>query len=172
MDNFERNPRRMQELRGRPIADQIYKSVFGDCAVNRTELKDNYLLDKEFAIDNVIVSSCGLILTGQEKYLSNNYAKYNSLTIEFMQNPITEERGDWYKMAVQFYFTAYFNDDNTSFCKWILVNWSSLAIKTMAGQVTWNLNCNKDGHARASFKWINFNRIPADCIIARSEIAL
>jgi hypothetical protein len=168
MSNFENDPRRIQELRGRPIADLIYKSVFGDCVVNRTELKDNYLLDKEFAIDNVIVSNCGLILTGQEKYLSSVYAKYNSLTIEFMQNPITDERGDWYKMAVQFYFTAYFNQDNSDFCKWILVNWSSLAIKTMAEQVSWNLNCNKDGRARASFKWINFDRIPTDCIIARS----
>ena len=36
------------------------------------------------------------------------------------------------------------------------------------GEVRWDEKPNRDGHARASFRYINFNLIPAHCLIARS----
>jgi hypothetical protein len=107
----------------------------------------------------------GMILNGQEKFLSNKYSHYNSLTVEYMQNPMINEIGDWFKLAPQFYICGYFNRDMTNFDKYILVDWPKLVICTNNNIVTWRDNNNKDGRARASFKYVDFNDIPDCCTI-------
>lgn len=165
--NFERNPRRLQELKMRPIADKIYRLTLGDeIEIKRVEREDAYLLDKEFGIDVTITMYSGMVLTGQEKFLSHNYAKYRSVTIEYMQNPITGERGDWFKLAPMFYFVGYMTESGGGFYPWVLVNWPAIVLATGKGKVIWLENANKDGHARASFRYTIMDKIPSDCIIA------
>ena len=165
---FEKNPRRLQEVRCRPLADAIYKRVFGDLiTIKRHEREDAYLLDKEFAMDVTITLPIGLVLTGQEKFLSQKYAKYRSVTIEHMQNPATNEKGDWFKMAVQFYFVGYESADGKTFSPWIMLNWPSIVNATAKGAIHWIDNRNKDGHARASFRYCVMDKIPESCVIAK-----
>jgi hypothetical protein len=166
-DNFERDPRRKQELRGRKYADEIYVINWGDILIKRYEQKDNLILDQKFAIDVTITLPNGMILNGQEKFLSFKYASYGTLTVEHMQDHLTDERGDWYKLAPQFYFCAYFNNDYNGFLKYVIVNWPKLVLCTNSGVAKWHDNKNKDGRARASFRYIYFGDIPNECIIDR-----
>jgi hypothetical protein len=169
-EQFNKDPRRMQEFKGRPYADKIYNELWQGIKIKRFELEDNYLLDKEFAIDIQIIFNNGLILTGQEKFLSYEYLKYNSLTVEHLQNWNTGELGDWYKMAVQFCFISYFNKDNIGFYKWAILNWPSIVINTYYKNIIWIDNRNKNGRAKASFKWYNIDKLPEECIIKKGCI--
>ena len=167
--NFENNRRRKQELKGRPIADEIYKKVFGqEILIERFEREENYQLDLIFAMDVKIVMPIGLILVGQEKFLSYENKKYQSITVEYMQNPVIGERGDWFKLAVQFYFTAYFNEPETCFDLWVLTNWMNVVLCTMDNKIMWKSGANTRTNARANFKYCNMYQLPAHCIIASS----
>lgn len=161
---FERDPRRQQELRLRPCADQIYREVFGsDIEIQRFDRE--VILDRKFAIDVQLRLTSGMILLGQEKFLSAAYAKYNSLTVEYMQNSL--KQGDWFKLASQFYFTGY--EAVSGFNPWIIANWPALVLATHNGVVNWQDNANKDGRAQASFRYIDIDSLPPHCVIARSE---
>jgi hypothetical protein len=162
---FESNWRRQQELRLRPIADRLYKSVFGDVSIMRKEREDNYLLDKYFAIDFNIALNNGMILNGQEKFLSASCARFHSVTVEYLQDHRTGERGDWFKIASQIYFVGYVDKEETRFEPWVLLNWPQMVISSNLGFINWIDNKNKDGHARASFKYCDMFEIPKNCII-------
>ncbi len=164
-NNFERDPRRIQELKGRPIADKIYMLNWGIVDIKRYEKDDNFLIDQHFAIDVTITMSNGMVLNVQEKFLSYVFAKYNSLTVEYMQNPVTFEKGDWFKIAAQIYLCAYFNEAMDDFYSYALINWTKLVVYTNDMIIKWNTNVNNNGRAKASFKYINFNNIPLDCFI-------
>ena len=167
--NFERDPRRKQEVAGRPIADAIYYNVFGDdIQIVRMEREEQKVLDIEFAIDAKIVLPTGHILLGQEKFLSQSYAKYRSVTVEYEQNQFTGEPGDWFKLAPQFYFVGYFTKDGLCFDPWIILNWPNTVLATLQEQVYWQDNANRDGRARASFRFCTMEAFPRQCVIASS----
>ena len=167
MSSFDRNPRRLQELRGRPIADAVYRDVFGQTTeMLRAETGDELILDKKFAIDIQLTLPSKQILLGQEKFLSYQYAKFASVTIEYMQNPVTQEQGDWFKLASQIYFVGYFTEDGASFSPWIMLDWAQVVIATMQEQIIWHTQGNTKSNARASFKWASMANIPETCIIA------
>jgi hypothetical protein len=169
MSNFDNNWRRQQELKMRPYADIIYKNTFGaGIDINRFDRDEDKALDIIFAIDVQIGLENGQILLGQEKYLSDKYAGYKSITVEYEQNQITHEHGDWYKLATQFYFTGYCNKDMTGFDPWVIANWTSMIIETLANNIHWVHNNNKADGARASFVYTNMTQLPESCIIAKS----
>lgn len=166
-DKFDKDPRRRQELMGRPIADAIYQSVFGkNINITRYEHGDNFILDTKFAVDVELEFPSGLILTGQEKFLSLKYADYNSITVEYMNNEF--ELGNWFNLAAQFYMVGYFTQDYEGFNPWIISNWAAIVWQTLLGNIEWHDNENKDGHAQASFKYCDMRALPQDCIIASS----
>lgn len=166
MSDFDSNPRRLQELRGRPIADAIYHDVFGQATeIWRAEADDELILDKEFAVDARLTLPSKQILLGQEKFLSYQYAKFASVTIEYMQNPAVQEHGDWFKLAAQIYLVGYFTEDGTRFSPWIMLDWAQVVIATMRGQIMWHDQENTKSNARASFKWTRMVDIPDACII-------
>lgn len=168
-DRFERDPRRKQELRMRGIADRIYRQVFGDdIQIKRTEKNEDATLDREFAIDITLILPTGQILLGQEKFLSHQYANFRSLTVEYYQNPITKEPGDWFKLAPQFYFTGYCNQNDTGFEPWVIADWARIVLLTHGNRINWRDNKNKDGSARASFRYTIMDKLPSECIIASS----
>lgn len=163
--SFDRDPRRRQELAGRPLADAIYTRVLKAKSIQRFDHveEETHLLDRVYGIDVEVTLPTGQVLTGQEKFLSASYARYNSLTIEYMQNPTTGECGDWFKLCPDFYAVAYFAEDNTSFAKWAIVDTSLLKLATAYGHIEWQENANKDGRARASFRYIDLSALPATC---------
>lgn len=166
-DSFDKDPRRQQELKGRPIADAIYQSVFGkDIHITRYEHEDDYILDSKFAIDVELEFASGLIITGQEKFLSPQYANFNSITVEYMNNPT--ELGNWFSLAAQFYMVGYFTKDYKGFSPWIIANWASIVWHTHLGNINWHDNENKDGHAQATFRHCDMRALPQECIIASS----
>lgn len=169
MSSFDRDPRRLQELRGRPIADRIYRSVFGEVVeVQRFDQGDDFILDRHFAIDVRLTLPNGMILLGQEKFLSAKYARYATITVEYEQDHRTGERGDWFKLSPQFYFVGYITNDGDDFDPWMLLDWAAVVIATNDGKLPWRLNWNKDGRARASFMAGKMHNVPEGCIIASS----
>lgn len=169
VSTFERDPRRIQELKLRPVADAIYRQLFTQkVGIARYEKTDDFLLDKHFAIDVRLTIPSGQVLTAQEKFLSYEYAKFHTLTVEYEQNQFTHERGDWYKLAPQLYFVGYASQDERSFVPWVLVNWPALVLATNKEQVKWGLRANQNGRAKASFRWIDMYQLPSHCIIACS----
>lgn len=167
-DNLERDPRRKQEIRCRPYADKLYKSILGEgISIQRFEHADDFILDKKFAMDVQITTPFGMIMTGQEKFLSAKYAGFKSITIEYMQDPTTNEQGDWFKMAVQFYFVGYEYMD--TFKPWIIIDWTAMVLATLHNEVDWYNNNNQDGRAKANFKYCLMLELPPECIIAASQ---
>lgn len=158
---FSNNPRKQQELRCRPAADIIYRLCFGnDIEIIRDE---DIVLDKEFAIDVRIKLGNGMILLGQEKFLSEKYAKYGSVTVEYYQNQFTKERGDWFKIGVQIYLVGY--ESKSGFEPFVLMNWAQVTLLSNTGKIHWVHNVNKDGHARASFMYTPIKELPNSCVI-------
>ncbi len=153
-----------QELIGRPIADKIYKDILGDgISIIRGADPD---LDQKLGVDAVLILGNGLRLLGQEKFLSHEYAKFRSLTVEHYQNPDTQEKGDWFTLACQFYFVGYLTEDEAGFSLWLMANWLNMVIATTRGEIVWHDNKNKDGRARASFKYTIMDDLPDSCVIA------
>lgn len=165
MPTFDADPRKQQEARLRGAIDRIYKWFFGDVKIKRFDKTDDYLLDQKFAIDVRITLLNGMVFTCQEKALSASMAKYESITVEYFQNYRTGEYGDWFKLSPQFYFVGYEDAKNRGhFCKYILIDWTRLQFHTLHDRVPWQQRKNKDGVARASFKFVRFGEIPQDAI--------
>lgn len=161
------NWRFKQEEKGRPIADKIYRKTFGnDIEISREK---GSLLDREHAIDVKIVFSNGMVLTGQEKFLSCEQSRYRSVTVEYMQNPKLGEQGDWFKLASQFYFVGYFDEKEENFNPWILLDWPTTVIRTNLGFIKWHDQTNKNDGARASFKYAYMDEIPNVCVIDKNR---
>jgi len=168
MNDFDKNWRRKQELRMRPIADAKYKGIFGEnISIKRFEMDDNFILDKKYAIDVEIKLENGQILLGQEKFLSHKYAGFKSITIEYYQNPKTGEEGDWFKISAQIYFVGYCTRDFEDFKPWVLINWPKIVCYTKDGIIKWQENKNREDGARANFKYTSMDNLPDDCIIAK-----
>ena len=167
--SFEGDRRRRQEIRMRPVADKIYRDAFGgDIEITRFEQDDNYLLDKEFATDVKIRMPNGMILLGQEKFLSRYYAWYQSVTVEYEQNQFTGEEGDWFKLGVQFYFVGYCTENESGFAPWIMLNWPSVVLLTNDSKIIWRQNKNNDGRAKASFRYYSMAAFPHEAVISSS----
>lgn len=163
--DFNKDPRRLQELRCRPIADNIYRNYFGDDIqiIRDTDI----VLDKYFAIDVRIIFGNGMNLLGQEKFLSQEYAKYGTVTVEYYQDQDTKELGDWFKLGVQFYLVGYENNDR--FYPYTLMDWTKVTILSNNGVIKWNFNNNKNGRARASFAYTKMIDLPKECILDSSD---
>mgnify|MGYP001764897631 CR=1 FL=1 len=138
--NFDNNPRRQQELRGRGIADGIYRNKWGDVDITRSDGWEDAALDIEFAIDVTVTMPNGMVLNGQEKFLSHKYSAYSSLTVEYMQNASTDEQGDWFKLAPQFYTCAYFDESGNDFEKYVIVDWAQVVLNSNKGLINWLTN--------------------------------
>lgn len=150
-----------------PHCDDIYYKVFNATKVTRTQ---DTPLDMEFAIDVIVKLPNGSQLTGQEKALSYSYSKYNTFTMEFYQNRNTKEKGEFFKIASQFYLSGYTNHSLNGFASWHILD--------MVRTITWinsvyNLEqleaMSKPSTGYASFIAFDYTDIPKDCYIATSE---
>lgn len=142
---------------GMPIQDGI-KIV--DCTL--AEFEDGY--DYQLGIDVFLRFMSDQVSTLQEKFLFTNYM---TLTVEFMQDWRNDVQGDWFNLKCQYYLCGYPTDDKQEFRQAVLVDWPRLQLATAQGRMRWWENKNGMDNARASFKYVYFNDIPADVLIYR-----
>ncbi|GAG75305.1 unnamed protein product, partial [marine sediment metagenome] len=156
------------------VANSLYRDIFESIGspLEDGEEIDNCTLDEFKAgydyilgIDTILRTKSGQMLTMQEKFL---FTHYNTLTVEYMQNPKSGELGDWYKLKCQVYFVGYdYPYCGNRFVSWILLNWPQVVIATEQNKLKWGTQKNTRDGARASFKYVSFSKIPDSCIIAR-----
>jgi len=127
-----------------------------------------FVLDQQFHIDVVLTLMNNSTLTGQEKALSNRFYGFRTFTMEFYQNRHTKERGEFFKIASQFYLHGYSDETGLEFCEWYIFDVLRL--------IEWLKGYGEDALAkqtrpstsRASFLPIKYDRIP-DRFILRSS---
>ena len=164
MNDFERNPRRKFELRMRPVADKLYQQIMPEMlSIERFEKGDErHIWDRTFAID-CLFHFQELTLTCQEKFRKNEHLHYQDLTVEYYNDPVKREKGDWFNMCAQLYFCGYANATESAFDLWVLVDWSRLVMATIKGIVQWETRQNQ--YSKANFKYIKMAALPHDCLI-------
>ena len=163
---FERDPRRKREIKGRPFADAVYRDFWGpQTLAMRTDTTLPMFLDREYGIDVQLSVAKGMKVTGQEKFLS--FAGGDTVTVELFDDPKKGQPGDWFRMIPQFYFVAYFNDDESGFRSWIMLDWAGTIEATVKGHVSWKRRKNQDGRAKADFVFCPFAEFPSYVVFDR-----
>ena len=154
------------------LADDLYHSIFKgylapgaqviDCTLD--EFKAGY--DKFLGIDVLLTFVNGMTLTMQEKFLTT---KYNTVTVEYFNDPRTGEPGDWCELKAQLYFVGYWDKKapHDGFRKWILLDWPMTVLQTQKGMIPWSERGNTHSAARANFKFVKFAQVPKSCIVAK-----
>lgn len=101
-----------------PYADAIYKKLW-----NVTEIERELgALDKDRGIDCRIILNNGLTLDIQEKFRRPHQRKYWQFTIEYKNNPQTNEPGEFYHLAANYYFYSYtFSPNGGIFTDWWII---------------------------------------------------
>lgn len=147
--------------------NEIYYKVFNAVSVKRTQ---DTPLDMEFAIDVIVGLGNGSQLTGQEKALSYDKVKYNTFTMEFYQNRSTKEKGEFFKIASQFYLSGYINHSQNGFAYWSILDMPRLMLWIDSVYNLGQLEAKAiPSSGLASFIAIDLNDIPKDCYIATSK---
>lgn len=164
---------RFEESKKRwPLAEVIYRETFDRVnpllpgieylPVTQQEFEAGY--DKFFGVDIVLNHQSGMASTLQEKIL---FQEWQTVTVEYMNDPVTRESGDWFNLRVDYYFVGYDRERRSeSIQEWILLDWRETKEKTGIGKIAWKENPNKNDGARASFKYAPFNAFPVSCVIA------
>ena len=136
--------------------------------------KENYGLDefeagydKFLGVDVLLTFKNGMVLTLQEKFLTT---RYDTVTVEYYNDPQTKAPGDWFELKAQLYFVGYWNrtDPDAGFRKWILLSWPQMVLQTQLGNIPWQRRGNSRSNAKADFKYVKFDDVPRCCVIASS----
>lgn len=154
----------------KPAADSLYRFIFSRLGTPLLDgIKSIKCTSKEFmagydhslGIDLILTLQDERQLTMQEKFLTANF---KTVTVEYYQNPKTEERGDWFNLKAQLYFVGYDRRGALDFQEWILLRWSAVP-----SNINWWIMQNRRDGARANFKCANFSQFKGDCVIACSD---
>ena len=123
--------------------------------------------DHALGIDVFLLFDSGMESTIQEKFL---FTRYNTVTVEYMQDWRKEIQGDWFNLRAQYYFTGYRYDPKViAFDRWILLDWPACQRATAAEEILWQERCNQNDGARASFKYFPMTDFPPSCVIAEGS---
>lgn len=164
---FKETAEYKQSVSMNPHCNDIYYKVFNAQKIKRTS---DTPLDTQFAIDVIVELLNGSILTGQEKALSYSYAKYDTFTMEFYQNRNTKERGEFFKIASQFYLSGYINHSSNGFASWKIINIPNFVLWINSAYNLEQLELKAiPSSGLASFIAIPYREIPEHCYIAKSE---
>ncbi len=128
--------------------------------VAKDEFEAGY--DRYLGIDVIFTFANEQESTLQEKFLTYHTP---TVTVEYMQNPLTGEQGDWFKMKPDYYFVGYDRVQKNNFQEWILLNWPLTRQMTNQGEIPWDINSNKRDGARANFKHVHFSLLPPECVV-------
>lgn len=160
-----------------PIANALYREILIELGMpllpgeevvecTREEFEAGY--DYQLGIDVILRPQGQGESTMQEKFL---FTAYDTVTVEHCQDWLTLEPGDWFKLKAQYYFVGYDIERCLHFNPWILLDWTRLQRTTAQGRVPWRLrgNLREKVGARASFIYVEFEKVPPEVIVASSN---
>jgi hypothetical protein len=155
--DFESNARRKAELASRPYIDEVYRKVYPVQSITRVDAQSDERLrymDKYLHIDTIVTLAGGEHISFQEKSLGYDKNQFNTVTLEYYNDPKTREPGDYFLCEAQAYFCGYLNADGQGFCKWWILDMLKLREFILSkGGVSWAeqfMNRNKVS-GRANF---------------------
>ena len=169
---FEDTPEYQQSIRMRPACDRVLCGVFG-VPPEQIERFDKagplVVLDRQFHIDVAVRLNNGSQVTGQEKTLSYKFHHFRTFTMEFYQNRFTNEPGEFFKIASQFYLHGYSDASGVEFAEWYLFDILRLIdwLKE-SGEESLARRTRPAGGSRASFLPIPYKKIPTAFVFAGS----
>ena len=173
MGNFEDTPEYKQSMLMRPACDRVLCQVFD---VKSTDIQRFpktsalFILDQEHAIDMRVKLKNGTHVLGQEKTLSYKFYKYKTFTVEFWQNRYTQEPGEFFKIASQFYLHGYSDETGVEFIEWKVINILELICWLKKWPIDELAKRTRDsGGSRASFLPIPYDVIPKEFIYKEKE---
>ncbi len=154
-----------------PAANGLYRTIFErldmpllpgelQLRVAKDEFEAGY--DHYLGIDVIFTFANEQESTLQEKFLTY---RESTVTVEYYQNPLTGEQGDWFKMKPDYYFVGYDRIQKNNFQEWILLNWPLTRQVTNQGQIPWEVKSNTRDGARANFKYVPFSIVPPECVV-------
>lgn len=157
------------------IANKLYREIFDrlgtPLAPGYTEIRCTIKefeagYDHKLGIDIMLELDNGFQVTMQEKFL---YTHYNTVTVEYYNDPARGITGDWFDMKCQYYFVGYdYPNTPIGFETWVLLNWPQVQLVTTQGRIQWRHGQNRRDGARASFKHTPIVRLPPDVVVASS----
>jgi len=142
-----------------PHIDAIYRGLFSGLTKivrsDRSAPADSKILfmDRELSIDTFLYFKDGTVLTLQEKTRRKNILdRFGAdFTFEYYNDPITKDKGEWFKLAAQLYFYGYADEHNKGYCRFWLVNVPKLRLFLK----------NNIGIAELERKYLRYNKPPA-----------
>lgn len=169
MGRFEDTPEYIQSMKMRPACDKALCDAFGVLQTGIERIPKGsplFVLDQEFAIDLRVKLPNGSQITGQEKALSNKFYSFRTFTMEFWQNKKTMEKGEFFKIASQFYLHGYSDESGTDFIEWHIID--VLKLLEWLKQSSTELLSSKTRPAGGSNAWflpIPYDKIPKEFIL-------
>jgi len=158
-------------LAAQPLQDKLYRYIFKGYLKNITRFskEDRNILDIKYHIDIELEFINGIKILGQEKTLRYEFINYNTLTIEFYQNRVTKEKGEFFNLGAQFFLHGYVDgnipEEITRFLKCYFIKiFDFLEWLKRKSIEELEKNTRPTKGSRASFYWIRYNDIPKEFI--------
>jgi hypothetical protein len=171
--SFEETAEYIQSKNMQPACDKVLMSAFDIDIKDIKRFKkgeEKFILDQEFHIDVVLTLKNGSTITGQEKTLSNKFYKFKTFTMEFYQNRFTKEKGEFFKIASQFYLHGYSDETGFEFKEWYIFDVVKILNWLKACKVSDLENRTRPSTSKASFLFIDYNKIPKEFIIKYDQL--
>lgn len=160
-----------QAQKRQAAANKLYRQIFSDLGMTLLDGEETMDVsldqheagyDRFFGIDVILTFTDGQEATLQEKFL---FTKYQTVTVEYMQNPDANERGDWFNLRCDYYFVGYDRNNANNFQEYVLLNWPAVKLLSQQGRIPWGETRNTKDGARASFRYAPFWRFPSECVL-------
>lgn len=141
----------------------LFPLQFGSEFIECTAEEKMARWDIDFGVDVILNLINEQTITIQEKILTTDY---ETVTVEYYQNPQTSEPGDWFNLKADYYFVGYQNQlKQSELRRWILLDWNQ--VRTNGRAINWQVRTNKNDGARANFRWAHFDNFPQHTLVAK-----
>jgi hypothetical protein len=145
---------------GLPLID--YKVAYIKCSIDEAQAR----YDWKEGIDIILHFSDGTKATLQEKFLD-----YYPSTATVETKKTSGKPGAWFYCTAQYFIWFYARKwrllGDISIQDWLLVDWASLHRIDATSNLPWKTNNNKKYGRRAEFKYLLFDEVPSNCLVAR-----
>lgn len=158
-------------LRRQVDADLIYKTVFPVERIERfAKDSERHILDREFAVDVVIHTKCGIIFTVQEKFRRFWYYKqgFRDFTLEYVSNNRGVE-GEFFRLCTDLYCYGWENENETDFVAVQLFYVAPVKKAIVDKSLHGYLNENEE-HGTASFYAYPFSEFEDEWFLYSTEV--
>ena len=113
--------------------NEIYENTFNNIksiyrSDRNNENKTFDILDKDLGIDTIIIFENESKISFQEKSLRDKKKNFQQITLEYFNDPKTNDTGEWFKIIAQFYFFGYVNKEKNGYSQFFIINNALLKI--------------------------------------------